>query len=135
MNVTPLVDVVLVLLIIFMVVAPQLAQDVQVDLPSIFNADPDVASGEPLKITIRSSGEYYLGQARYDLDGLIALVEAEHAAAPTRRLALRVDAAVPYASVREMQRRLQEVGFPGMSYAVNERHREDGEPGDEPSWQ
>ena len=40
-NVTPLVDVVLVLLIIFMVVIPQLDQDVQVDLPSIFNADPE----------------------------------------------------------------------------------------------
>ena len=42
MNVTPLVDVVLVLLIIFMVVAPQLEQDVQVNLPGIFNPDPDV---------------------------------------------------------------------------------------------
>ncbi|MCC7541161.1 MAG: biopolymer transporter ExbD, partial [Deltaproteobacteria bacterium] len=41
MNVTPLVDVVLVLLIIFMVVAPMLENDVRVDIPSIFNIDPE----------------------------------------------------------------------------------------------
>ena len=61
-NVTPLVDVVLVLLIIFMVVAPRLDQDVQVDLPGIFNPDPDVDSGEPLKVHVTKAGEYHFNE-------------------------------------------------------------------------
>ncbi len=127
MNVTPLVDVVLVLLIIFMVVAPQLAQDVSVDLPGIFNADPDTQSGEPFKVTTQRGGQYHFQGQLYDLDGIIATLEAEHAADPLRRLVLRADAQLRYADVREFQRRLEEVGFPGLSYMVNERHRE-GDP-------
>ena len=70
MNVTPLVDVVLVLLIIFMVVAPRLEQDVQIDLPGIFNPDPDVKlASDPLKLTVAKHGEYHIDQQQYDLDG------------------------------------------------------------------
>ena len=55
-NVTPLVDVVLVLLIIFMVVAPRLDQDVAVELPGIFNPDPDVKADEPFKVSVPKAG-------------------------------------------------------------------------------
>jgi biopolymer transport protein ExbD/biopolymer transport protein TolR len=59
MNVTPLVDVVLVLLIIFMVVAPQLQRDVQVNLPGIFNPDPDVeANVDAIKVTVNAPGSF-----------------------------------------------------------------------------
>ncbi len=123
MNVTPLVDVVLVLLIIFMVVAPQLHQDVSVDLPGIFNSDPDTASGDPFKVTVQRAGEFHFQGQRYDLDGLVATLEAEHTTDPLRRLVLRADAALRYADVRTLQDRLREIGFPGMSFMVNERHR------------
>ena len=54
-NVTPLVDVVLVLLIIFMVVAPRMDQDVPVDLPGIFNPDPEVETAmDPVKLSVAS---------------------------------------------------------------------------------
>jgi biopolymer transport protein ExbD len=125
MNVTPLVDVVLVLLIIFMVVAPQLGQDTEIDLPGIFNSDPDSQSGEPFKVTTQGGGHYNFQGQLYDLDGIIATLEAEHTLDPLRRLVLRADAQVRYADVREFQRRLEEVGFPGMAYMVNERHREE----------
>jgi biopolymer transport protein ExbD len=125
MNVTPLVDVVLVLLIIFMVVAPQLAQDTEVDLPGIFNSDPDTQSGEPFKVTTQNGGHYHFQGQLYDLDGIIATLEAEHTLDPLRRLVLRTDTQVRYANVREFQRRLEEIGFPGMAYMVNERHREE----------
>ena len=118
-NVTPLVDVVLVLLIIFMVVIPQLDQDVQVDLPSIFNADPDVANGEPFKVHVKKAGEYHFKNVAYDLDGLINQLEAEHAANPQRRLVLRADATLRYGDTRTLQNRLREIGFPGMSFGVN----------------
>ena len=124
MNVTPLVDVVLVLLIIFMVVAPRLEQDVQVDLPGIFNPDPEVDnSADPLKVTVAKAGEYYIDSEKYDLDTTIELLSSEHASEPLRRLVLRADAKLPYGDVREIFARSQRVGFPGVALMVGERHR------------
>jgi biopolymer transport protein TolR len=125
-NVTPLVDVVLVLLIIFMVVAPRLEQDVQVNLPGIFNPDPDVAAvADALKITVARSGEYFIDNERYDLDGAIERLDSAHAADPLRRLILRADQDLPYGDVRELFDRAQKVGFPGMALMVGEKHRHD----------
>ena len=123
-NVTPLVDVVLVLLIIFMVVAPRLEQDVQVNLPGVFNPDPDVDSAEdPLKVTMTPSGDYYIDARRYDLEQVIALLSNEHATDPLRRLILRGDEGLPYGQVRGLFARAQQVGFPGIALMVGERHR------------
>jgi len=128
MNVTPLVDVVLVLLIIFMVVAPRLDQDVQVDLPGIFNPDPEVdGAADPLKVSVARVGEYYIGERKLDLDGAIAELGAAHAADPLRRLVLRADAKLRYGDVRELLARSQQVGFPGIAFMVGER-RKPGEP-------
>jgi biopolymer transport protein ExbD len=125
MNVTPLVDVVLVLLIIFMVVAPRLDQDVPVDLPGIFNPDPEVeVDVEPLKVTVAKAGEYYIDGTKYDLDGAIDVLGAAHASGPLRRLVLRADAKLTYGQVRDLFNRAQQVGFPGIALMVGERHRQ-----------
>jgi len=128
MNVTPLVDVVLVLLIIFMVVAPRLEQDVQVELPSVFNPDPEseVTVG-PLKVSVAKAGEYYIDDHRYDLDGAITALSDAHAAEPLRRLVLRGDAKLTYGQVRELFARSQQVGFPGIALMVGERRKPAGE--------
>ncbi len=124
-NVTPLVDVVLVLLIIFMVVAPQMDQDLPVDLPGIFNPDPEVeAAMDPVKLSVAKAGEYFINDQQYDLEGAIAALADEHAAEPLRRLVLRADAKLKYKDIREILARSQQVGFPGMSLMVGERHRE-----------
>lgn len=124
MNVTPLVDVVLVLLIIFMVVAPRMDQDVPVDLPGIFNPDPEVdTTSEPIKLTVSSAGEFYVGEEKYDLDGAIEVLSAAHADEPLRRLVLRADAKLTYGQVRGVLSRTQQVGFPGMSFLVGEKSR------------
>ena len=124
MNVTPLVDVVLVLLIIFMVVAPRLDQDVQVELPGIFNPDPDVeSSADPLKVSVAKVGEYYIDEHKYDLDGAIEQLSNAHAADPLRRLVLRADARLHYGDVRELFSRSQQVGFPGIALMVGERRK------------
>ena len=125
MNVTPLVDVVLVLLIIFMVVAPRLDQDVPVDLPGIFNPDPEVeVDVEPLKVTVAKAGEYYIDGTKHDLDRAIDVLGAAHASEPLRRLVLRADAKLTYGQVRELFNRAQQVGFPGIALMVGERHRQ-----------
>ena len=123
-NVTPLVDVVLVLLIIFMVVAPRLDQDVQVELPGVFNPDPEVKNQvDPLKVSVAHTGEIYVGDEKLDLDGAIAQLAAEHAADPYRRLILRADAGLKYSQVRDLFAKAQEVGFPGIGLQVGERHK------------
>ncbi|MBI3783279.1 MAG: biopolymer transporter ExbD [Deltaproteobacteria bacterium] len=124
MNVTPLVDVVLVLLIIFMVVAPRMDQDVPVDLPGIFNVDPDVkASVDPLKITVAKGGAYHIDGKEYDLQGATELLSAEHVADPYRRVVLRADAKLTFGDVRQLFAKVQDIGFPGLSLMVGERHR------------
>jgi biopolymer transport protein TolR len=123
-NVTPLVDVVLVLLIIFMVVAPQMDQDVQVELPGIYNPDPETkAQVDPLKLSVAKKGEYFINEQQYDLDTAIDMLSAEHAADPYRRLLLRADAGLTYGDVRDILARAQKVGFPGMALMVGERHK------------
>jgi biopolymer transport protein TolR len=123
MNVTPLVDVVLVLLIIFMVVAPKLDQDVPVNLPGIFNPDPEVESQvDPLKVSFAKAGEYHLNEQKYDLDGVIEALSEAHANEPTRRLVLRGDEKLTYGQVRELFGRAQQVGFPGIALMVGEKH-------------
>jgi biopolymer transport protein TolR len=126
MNVTPLVDVVLVLLIIFMVVAPRLDQDVQVELPGIFNPDPEVKAVDPLKVSVATKGEYYIDQVKYDLDGAIEHLMNDHATDPSRRLVLRADSKMHWGDVRDIFARAQQVGFPGLSLMVGEKHRMDG---------
>jgi len=115
---------VLVLLIIFMVVAPRLEQDVQVDLPGIFNPDPEVDnSADPLKVTVAKAGEYYIDSEKYDLDGAIGHLADEHTLNPARRVILRADTHLRYKDVRAIFNRVQEVGFPGVALMVGERHR------------
>ncbi|HEX7410146.1 MAG TPA: biopolymer transporter ExbD [Candidatus Binatia bacterium] len=124
MNVTPLVDIVLVLLIIFMVVAPRMNQDIQVDLPGIFNPDPDIkGTMDPLKVAIPKAGEYYIDDQLYNLDGVAAYLSERHAAEPLRKLVLRADAGLRYGEVRDIMARAQEIGFPGLSFLVGKRHK------------
>ncbi len=130
MNVTPLVDVVLVLLIIFMVVAPRMDQDIPVELPGIFNPDPENKGVvDPLKVSIANAGEYYIDQKQYDLDAAVDYLSTEHAADPLRRVVLRADANLTYGDVRSIFARAQEIGFPGMSLLVGEAHRTGRQPG------
>jgi len=70
-NVTPMVDIMLVLLIIFMLVTPQLQQGITVEIPKeTSNADDDkaISSQDSLVISIPADGEFYLGKVKYNID-------------------------------------------------------------------
>lgn len=124
MNVTPLVDIVLVLLIIFMVVAPQMDRDVPVDLPGIFHPDPDTKGAlDPIKVTLARAGEFHLDQETLLLEDVVTRLQGIHAAEPDRRLVLRADAGLRWGDVRTLFALTQELGFPGISLLVGERHR------------
>src|SRR6478609_5639630 len=82
-NITPLVDVVLVLLIIFMVVTPQLEAGESVDLPGVFNADAKAKSKlDPITVTYSSSGKYFIEKEPLQEHELLPRLEREHGARP-----------------------------------------------------
>jgi len=97
-NVTPLVDVMLVLLVIFMVTAPIIQQGVSVDLPKV-GGGPLAAQEAPLVVNIDRGGRVVLNDAAMSLDDLTQKLRTEAAAHPDRQLYVRADQSVPYGQV------------------------------------
>lgn len=97
-NVTPLVDVMLVLLIIFMITAPMLQQGLDVELPVASGASRPSAP-EELVLTVTKTGTIYLNQTIYSLQSLRPKLQAIYQNSPSQRVLLRADAAVPYGAV------------------------------------
>ena len=109
-NVTPFVDVMLVLLIVFMVTAPLLTVGVEVDLPKT-KAGAINADAAPLVVSIKSDGSLYLQDADVDSDGLIPRLKAISNANPNVRIFVRGDKAVSYGKVLSVMGRIQSAGF------------------------
>ena len=109
-NVTPLVDVMLVLLIVFMVTAPLLTVGVQVDLPKVQN-EPISAQEEPLVVTIRKDGEIALMQTPIAIEQLVPRLMAITANKPDTQVYLRGDQAINYGRVMEVMAALTSAGF------------------------
>ena len=130
MNVTPLVDVVLVLLIIFMVVIPALQQGVNIELPGIVNADDkkDAAGGQPFTLSVSKEGEIYFEEDKVTWKDLEATLKAAAKREPGKRIVLRGDKGSDYGDVRRLYRAAQQVGFPGVSLKVNHRMDENDGP-------
>ncbi|MEY8830335.1 protein TolR [Sedimentitalea sp. XS_ASV28] len=110
-NVTPFVDVMLVLLIIFMVAAPLLTVGVPVELPkTAANALP-TDSEEPLTVTITATGEVQIQTTTTPRDGLVGKLRAIAAERETDRVFLRADGRVPYEDVMQIMGALNAGGF------------------------
>jgi biopolymer transport protein TolR len=109
-NVTPFVDVMLVLLIVFMVTAPLLTVGVEVDLPKT-EAGQINADAAPLVVSIKSDGALYLQEAEVATDGLIPRLKAISNANPDVRIFVRGDTAVSYGAVLGVMGRIQAAGF------------------------
>jgi biopolymer transport protein TolR len=109
-NVTPFVDVMLVLLIIFMVTAPLLTAGVPVDLPKT-HAKPLTDDREPLSVTIRKDGSIYLQQTRISPETLVERLKAIATNGYDERVYVRGDASVPYGRVIEVMAILNNAGF------------------------
>ena len=121
MNVTPLVDVVLVLLIIFMIIIPMMEKSAKVDLPTIFNADPDPkGKTDPYTLSLTADGSMYFEQQKLDEGQFNDALRGANVREPGRRLVLRADWAAKYSDVRKLFKACQGVGFPGVSLRVNE---------------
>ncbi len=109
-NVTPVVDVMLVLLIVFMVAAPLMVSGVPVDLPKT-QASALRSDTEPLSVTVRADGTVYLQEqeiAVSDLAARLAAIQAENTEA---RIYVRADGAAAYTHVADVMARLQQAGY------------------------
>ena len=109
-NVTPLVDVMLVLLIIFMVTAPLMTSGVPVDLPKT-SAQPISNDSEPLTVSINAQGAIYLQEAAVDLPDLVAKLQAIAQNNPDRRIFVRGDKDIAYGRIMEVMGTIQQGGF------------------------
>ena len=109
-NVTPFVDVMLVLLVIFMVTAPLLTVGVQVDLPKAQASliqEPD----EPLSVTVDFEGRVYLQNSEIELRKLTARLIAVTGANPDIRIFVRGDNTIDYGRVMQMMGTINATGF------------------------
>lgn len=109
MNVTPLVDVMLVLLIVFMVAAPLMAVGVPVDLPKA-QAKPLVDQKQPIAVSISAEGKFFVDQREVAADELI-LVLGENADSKDRRIHVRGDKNITYGKVIEVMGLINSAGY------------------------
>ena len=109
-NMTPLVDVMLVLLVIFMITAPLLQVGVPVDLPKT-SAQQVGGKDEPLVVSVNSKDEVFLGETKYDLPDLTAKLKAVYAEKPDQRVFIRGDKAINYGRMMEVMGVVIDSGF------------------------
>jgi len=109
-NVTPFIDVILVLLIIFMVAAPLATVDVPVDLPTS-TAQPLPKDDEPLYLTVKEDSELVLGNDPVGRDGLAAALDAATKGDRDRRVFLRADKTIEYGALMEVMNGLRAAGY------------------------
>jgi len=110
-NITPMVDVMLVLLIIFMVTAPLLTPGVPVDLPKAKAKLLSEEDKEPLTITIDKSGKVFLQDTAVDVSELVPRLTAIAKNGYDQRILVRGDTAVDYGSVMRVMGELNVAGF------------------------
>lgn len=110
-NVTPLVDVCLVLLIIFMVVTPMLQQGVDVKLPFGPHAEKKPGEEDDLMISVKEDGTVFIGQSWVADGDLPAFLAAEHDRDPARTVMFKADSRLQFKRVREVMKAANEAGF------------------------
>ncbi|MFG1403647.1 protein TolR [Xanthobacter sediminis] len=112
-NVTPMVDVMLVLLIIFMVAAPMLTAGVPIDLPQTQASAVNQDNKEPITLSVNDKGQVFLGESEIKSEDLVTKLQAVTQArgGMEERIFVRADKKVDYGSVMKVMGRLSGAGF------------------------
>lgn len=116
MNVVPYIDVMLVLLVIFMVTAPMLTQGIKVELPEISSDSINVDSAEPMIVSIKANGSYWLKQGdkadkALKLPDLMQTLQVVQQTQPKMQVLLNGDKNVPYGEVVKLMASLQQANI------------------------
>ena len=109
-NVTPLVDVMLVLLIVFMVAAPLLTVGIPVDLPET-SANPLKDEGEPLTVTVSADGTIYVQETQIEFENLVPHLQAVAAAGYDQQIFIRGDKSRSWDDISRVLGRINGAGF------------------------
>ena len=109
-NVTPFVDVMLVLLIVFMVTAPLLTVGIKVDLPKVkATALTDIK--DPIEITVKLDGEVFIGESKVEVENLIPRLNAITEQNTEARIYIRGDRVVAYGRIMEIMSIINSAGY------------------------
>ena len=120
-NMTPLVDVMLVLLIIFMITIPVMKHSVNVDLPVASNT-PQVVKPETVRLSVDAQGLYYWNEAQVEDVALSGLLRIEAAREPQSELHIRGDKAVRYERVAQAMASAQRAGLRKIGFVTEPDH-------------
>ncbi len=120
-NMTPLVDVMLVLLIIFIITVPVMKHAVNVELPTATN-QPQQTKPETLQLSVDAQGTYFLNQTSVSADALPAVLQTEAAKEPQPELHIRGDKAVRYEFVAQAMAAAQQAGLHKIGFITEPRH-------------
>lgn len=110
-NVTPLVDVMLVLLIVFMITAPLLTTGVEVSLPKASAENLQAPKSQPLSVSLNTGGEIFIQDTKVAPDELVATLYAIAGEGYEERIYLRADQGVNYGMVMDVMTRMQRAGY------------------------
>jgi biopolymer transport protein TolR len=121
-NVTPLVDVVLVLLIIFMVVTPAMAEGEHIELPKLTAVDEKPKDMHPIELTLALNGRILVEKVAIAEADVLPKLKELHKADGEKQLRLNADARLPWGRIRTMMAKVQDVGFSGVSIKVEEQN-------------
>jgi len=117
-NVTPLVDVVLVLLIIFMVITPMLQRGRDVHLPKAKQIAKDDAKSDPLVLSLTPDKKIWVETAQFDENTVEDKISQEIAAEPNKRVLLKGDETLNVGAVRELMDHAKKAGAKSVELAV-----------------
>ena len=129
-NVTPLVDVCLVLLIIFMVVTPMLQKGVPINVPVTEDPEKTPDTDKQLQISVKSDGSVYLGPTVVRQEEVESQLKELHERTPDREIAVKGDRLVKYGKVLDVLKALREVGFNNVGL-IARTNKSPGQPGDQ----
>jgi len=120
-NVTPLVDVVLVLLIIFMVITPMIARGVAVELPVTANHDKKADDNKDLVVSVTAEGDVYLGADKIPIDRLTTAVREERRRNPDKGVFLKADERARYGAARRTMEAIHRAGVEDVQIGTDEK--------------
>jgi len=120
-NMTPLIDVMLVLLVIFMITAPLMSSSLRLDLPSSEAATP-TETPQFIAVALTPEGDLYLGEERLSPGELKTRLQHIGATQPEMEVQLRADQAVPYGRVAELIGWLQQAGLSRIAFVTEAPH-------------
>jgi biopolymer transport protein TolR len=119
-NVTPLVDVMLVLLIIFMVAAPMMTSGVPIDLPQT-QAGALNAQTQPITISIKADGQVFLQETQINVTEIADKLKAIATTGYNERIFVRGDGKAPYGVIADVMSRIQEAGYKNIGLVTQQQ--------------